>query len=798
MQKQSSWQRILSAAVALCLAVPAVAKEQDKDKDADDPGARRAARDEWYNDNYGHGNANPKKGGPFSPKFMKFMNDAAAKERAKYASTLPGTGSTISPSTDPTASIAATGTTWVNIGPTKANYEQNGSTSLTKSDSGRVRNIIVDPSAPSTIYAAFAGGGVWKSTDGGTTWTPKTETLGSLSVGSLEMDPNNSQTLYLGLGDPFDGTGIGLVKSTDGGNTWMNTVYLGDSTQITDIQVAPGNSNIVMATTNRGLFRSVDAGATWAQVSLATGYNEVPYGWSIAWAGGSRFVATLEAEPSATSGNTEGQIWLTNDNGATWTRSTGVTAGVERMTVAAAPSTRGTPTTATLYALADNHAGDLADLFKSTNGGATWTALGAASKRYKNGNTEARTVSAVFNTQGWYDQLLIVNPTNPNLVFFGGALHLAKTTDGGGTYSQVTNWLAQFSLPYVHADMHTATYDAAGNLYVGSDGGLFVSKDGGTTFSDSMNVGIASHLIYDVGMSAANRDASIVGLQDNGTRVRVGNTSVFNQEIGGDGFDVEIHPTNASLMLGTLYYARVYKSTNAGLDFASACSGITECNNSSTAPFTTKLTRWTGDTTGNTVFTFSNTKVYKTTNFATTWTALGVTGLPTTSLFIRNVGVAKSNVNIIGVAANSGRVFLTNNGGTSWTQVAALPNNGLSISDVAFDTANPNIVYVASVAPDGTKAHAWKSTDFGASWTVLSNGLPAGVPVNQITVDPGSNTTLYAATHLGVYRSTDAGATWARFGAGMPLVEVTDVEILPDSSLVRAATFGRSVWELVP
>ncbi|HEY0093131.1 MAG TPA: hypothetical protein VGB96_02350, partial [Archangium sp.] len=194
----------------------------------------------------------------------------------------------------------------------------------------------------------------------------------------------------------------------------------------------------------------------------------------------------------------------------------------------------------------------------------------------------------------------------------------------------------------------------------------------------------------------------------------------------------------------------------------------------------------------------TNTKVYKSTNFGSTWTAVGVSGLPTTSLFIRNVNVAPSNVNIVGVVANSGRAFVSSNGGTSWTQVGALPNNGLSLSDIVFDPTNPNTVYISSVAPYGTNSHLWKSTDFGASWTAIENGLPAGVPINSVTVDPGSNTTLYAATHLGVYRSTDAGASWARFGAGMPLVNVTDVEILPDSSLVRVATFGRSVWELTP
>lgn len=781
------WQRLFAAA-AVVVTVPAFAGEKD------DPNGRRRAMHEWYNDDYSKA-GKLKKGGPWSAEFRKFMNDAAAKERAQYASQLPGTSTPILPSGDPNASLAATGTTWVNIGPTKANYMQNGSYSLNKTDTGRVRDIIIDPANPLVIYVAFSGGGVWKTTNGGTTWTPLSETLGSLSTGSLASDPNNSNTLYLGLGDPFDGTGIGLVKSVDGGASWFNPVYLGNSTEIADLIVAPGNSNVVLAATNAGLFRSVDAGASFSAIPLNTGFSGAAYGWSIEWAGGTKFVAAIDADPAAASGTYQGQIWVSNDNGATWARSTGVTSsgGLERITVASAPSNR-----SVVYALAANPSGGLADIYKSTNGGTSFVALSAASKRYKNGNAEGRTVGTVFNGQGWYDHMLVVSPTNPNLVFFGGALHMAKTTDGGGTYYQVTNWLGQFSLPYVHADFHAAAFDSTGKLYVGNDGGIFVSADGGATFSDALNVGIPTHLIYDIGISGANRNAVIAGLQDNGTRVRVADTAVYNQEIGGDGFDCEIHATNGNLMLGSLYYSRIQRSTDGGLNWVSACSGISECNNSSTAPFITRMARWTGDATGNTVFTHTNAKVYKSTNFGSSWTAVGVSGLPTTSLFLRNVNVAHSNSNILGVVANGGRAFVSSNGGSTWTQVAALPNNNLSLSDIVFDPTNPNTVYISSVAPTATANHLWKSTDFGASWTVIENGLPAGVPINSITIDPGSNVTLYAATHLGVYRSTDAGASWTRFGSGMPLVNVTDVEILPDSSLVRAATYGRSVWELRP
>jgi photosystem II stability/assembly factor-like uncharacterized protein len=364
----------------------------------------------------------------------------------------------------------------------------------------------------------------------------------------------------------------------------------------------------------------------------------------------------------------------------------------------------------------------------------------------------------------------------------------------------MTNWLAQFNLPYLHADMHCGAYDKNGNLYVGSDGGIFMSSDEGATWTDKYNVGLVSHLLYSVGSSEAAPDAVIGGFQDNGTRVRASNTTTFNQTIGGDGFGAVVHANNGAQMLGSLYYTRIYKSTDGGANFVSASSGILESNNDAAAPFNTHIISFPGDATGNTVFTHVNLKVYKSTNFAGTWTALGTTGFVGTGA-IRNIGVSKSNVNVIGAVATSGRVFLTNNGGTSWKQATATPNNDLSMSSVSFDPADTNIVYVASVAPNATKSHLWKSTDFGTTWTILDgegSGFPAGVAVNSIVTDPNDGATLYAGTHLGVYRSSDAGATWSRFGAGMPLVNVMDFYVAPNSARMRAATFGRGFWELLP
>jgi PKD repeat protein len=811
---RKSWVRAGAVGVVLFLSfaiVPPIdaADSAREGAEADDASARRQAMDEWYNESYADARTNVResrqgRGKPlWSVEYEHFMRDAALRERLRYPSSLPRSGST-DPTGDMISPLVATGTQWTNIGPTRANYAENGGT-LNVTDSGRVNEIVTDPTNTNIIYVGFSGGGVWKSTDNGATWSAKTETLGSLSVGALEIDPNAPSTLYLGLGDAFDGTGIGLAKSTDGANTWSTPVLLGDSTKIVDLQISPGNPAIILAATDKGLYRSTNAGASFSKVTIATGQAVDPWVWTIAWGGGTNFALSLEANSAAATGTTDGQIWRSTDSGATWTRATGVTdtLGVGRITIASAPSAR-----TTMYAMAavPNPTGnDLANLFKSTDGGGSWTGIGKTGSTYKsyaNTNSESSNLATLLGGQGFYNHAVVVDNTNANIAYFGGQLLLAKTTDGGSTFRQTSNWLAQFSLPYVHADFHAAHIAANGNLYVGTDGGIFRSTDAGATFSNSLNIGIASHLVYQVGSSLANRNAVIIGLQDNGTRVRESNTSVFNQEIGGDGFGCNVNRANANQMLGSLYYNRIYKSTNAGLTFTSACSGITECNNPSTGVFITRIAQYAGDTTGNTVFTFSKSRVYRSTNYAGSWTGLGTTGMLASGALIRNLGVAPTNSNVIGIVTSGGGVSITTNGGTSWSQVGTtnLANNGSSLSYIAFDPASTSIVYVASVAPDATKGHLWKSTNGGTTWTQIDGapGFPTGIPVNSIQPDPTNGQYLYAGTHLGVYRSTDGGATWARFGSGLPLVNVTDLYIAPDASLVRAATFGRSVWELIP
>jgi photosystem II stability/assembly factor-like uncharacterized protein len=770
-------------------------------QDADNATLRAKARAEWYNEGYGTprervGARRLRSQGLWSPEFRRFMMAAAERERQKWGALIPGNGDA-APSQDPTDPAQARGgASWLNIGPTKANFIFNGVT-LNVTDSGRVRSFAPHPSDANTLYVAFSGGGVWKTVNGGTNWAPLTEGLGSLSVGWLAMDRANPDTLYLGLGDPFDGTGIGLVKSTNGGTTWSAPVFLGNSTIINHVLVSPAASNVVLASTNAGLFRSTDSGASFTLVPIATGEAVQPYVWSIASTGGTGLVLSLEANFANAA---TGQVWHSADNGATWTRSANIPSGVERITVASAPSAP-----SIVYAMATNAGGNLVDIFRSTTGGVHFRALRAPRQTFTNPTPTVTTpVSGqFFNTQGWYDQMLVVDPGNPNHLFFGGALNTAQVTGADNpttaVWRLVSEWLGRFNLPYVHADAHAAAYDVAGNLYFGTDGGIFKSTNNGASFTDTLNIGITTHLLYHLGSSTINRDVVIGGMQDNGTRLREGNGTIYNQVIGGDGFGCNINASNPQLMLGTVQFLSMRKSTNGGSTFAQACTGGLPCGS---GPFISRVVPWTGSATGDVVITHSNTAVWKTSDYASNWAQSGVAVVSSGAL--RNVNIAHSNQNILGAVASAGRVFVSSNNGASWTDVSAgVPNNGLSLSDIHFDRVDPNIVYMASVAPDAGVAHLWKSTNFGANWARIDgsptpNGFPTGVPVNAVRTDPVSPNIVYAATHLGVYRSTDGGTNWVRYGSGMPLVEVTDFYIAPDNSLVRASTFGRGYWELAP
>ena len=324
-------------------------------------------------------------GGELGPDFTQQLLREAEKERGKYPALFQALGG-------PERPVAVGGTTWVNLGPTTSAFTQNGIV-LNKVDSGRLRTILPDTAdaTGNTVYVLASGGGLWKTTNflnATPTWTPLTDFIGSNISGSVAFGGVTS-TLYVGAGDPFDqGIGGFMVKSINSGSSWSPSIKLGTASKIYDLKVDVTGPDIVLAGTNTGLFRSSDAGANYAAVASIPSTLKV---WSLAKTSAG-WLATTET----TGAGAAGSVYLSTDQGGTWTLvSPGIT-GAGRITLGI-----GLPGDSVVYAFAAN-TGDAAqlDLFRSPDGGSTWTALNVTSQAPINSNTDNTTMD-LMDGQPW-------------------------------------------------------------------------------------------------------------------------------------------------------------------------------------------------------------------------------------------------------------------------------------------------------------------------------------------------------------------------------------------------------------
>jgi photosystem II stability/assembly factor-like uncharacterized protein len=482
---------------------------------------------------------------------------------------------------------------WTRTGPQSALSEWNGSY-YDGLDGGRVATIRVDPTNPATVYIGAIGGGIWKTPDITITepvWTPITNSLATMYIGSFDIDPTNSNVIVAGLGDFWEGNPGGvMVTTTNGGTTWgaprpLTTLLNGTSIKavnIRTVKIDPNNHSNILVAADIGLFRSTNGGSTYTAIDLP---NTAPYGldleggFSIVYtgmtAGKSTFLVSgnyacpgtfppsfnqpttgffVAQCPGLTTGNL-GDIWKSTDSGATWTstRAAGalpvpLNGEMGRINLTTIP---GTPTadSAVVYALAGNQTGSqTVAVMKSLDGGATWLIVAQGRSTLPTnpapGATGADCMSLdIGHGQSQYDLAVAVDPGNPNNVLIGGNLCGARTIDGGATWQIASDWLAfgsgEGSLPYVHADWHNGLVTRVNGQAItlaSSDGGIFASYDifsaarGADVEWFDANVGLDTHLPYSVGSGDpvfGTAQMVLTGLQDNGTRFRVSQTEAY-------------------------------------------------------------------------------------------------------------------------------------------------------------------------------------------------------------------------------------------------------------------------------
>ena len=827
---------------------------------------------------------------PPSPEAKWRILQEALKERDRYS----GTSNVVRAALTPVQ-----GSVFVNLGPTHADLEYNGGI-YHETDSGRVRQIIPHPVDPRILYLSASGGGVWKTYDAGASWEPLGDKLGALSIGTLAMDPASPEVLYLGFGDFVDDAQPGMVKSLDGGATWtaaqtltatytiagVSRALVAD--RVMDIKIDPLNSLLVLVATNEGLFRSINAGDSYAHVALpgvdgnGASVADGPYFiWSIAYAGPHTWVVTGQrhSDPSVTTdkGGDLG-LWRSTDDGGHFTYLPGAIPNAEggdvgRATLAAAASTVDDAATSRIFMLASNLAG-LAqkDVYRSDDGGQSWIKLNVNdSRKPTNPNTDQPNLD-VIAAQAFYNHAIIVDPEKPDVVFVGGMLSMVRSTDAGQNWSVLSDWLPccstapPINLPYVHADFHAFAIATDGTFFAGTDGGIFRSANARTdavsavTFSSALNDGLVTHLVYNVACAPdtwpANMQGWVTGgLQDNGTRVRVldstgAGTTVFNQLLGGDGIGQAVsagtHLLPAPLgngvpdaFLATVEYG-IYKSTDGGNNWSEFGTSSHKNGLVNPLPFFVRLARDEAASDPQTFLTYTKPAavyrsigsigggIWQDVSGMLHWqnpTAVTTRGFTTATgnaaISLRNIATHPGKAGLWGAVSNK-FAYVTPDGGANWNvSVQPKPPGAAGgvygMTSIALDPGDVTgrtyyVTFSATMLVDDlgnfvgpvpeSFGHVLKTTDGGATWLPLTGpGLPF-VPANVIKVDPKDPTTLYVGTSVGLYRSQASG-TWARFGGdSLPLVDVEDVciSLNPDPTLaskrLTVATFGRGFWQI--
>lgn len=663
------------------------------------------------------------------------------------------------------SSIAiAAGETWVEMGPSAMNMS---GWSFGKV-SGRNNAITPHPTDDNTVYFGAAAGGVWKTTNGGTSWTPVFDQVGTLPIGAITLDPSDPSRVWVGTGDKNQGClgaylGQGVSLSTDSGTTWVNKNGSGASAMtlsiVNSVAISTANTSQILtggfgecsasgSLANGGVFRSADGGASWTRV--LTGKVE-----DMAFVPGTN---TAFATVQGTG------VYKTTNGGATWTNSsTGMTATSGRVRLAIAPSN-----SQVMYVLNGSK------LFKTTNGGTNWTSV----------NTSA------CEGQCTYNQALAVHPTDPNKILVG-SIRFAVSTNGGTSLSYLTaNWGTGQK---VHQDTHVLVWSKnnGNRFWVGSDGGIWRSDDSGTTYVN-MNANLNVTQFYDVAVDFSSGDRMFGGAQDNSSSGRTTSTVWGLTYASGDGFMNAIDPTNPNVVLQTSYpngTPSIVRSTTGGANGSFnnlSTTGITSSNN---FPWVTPLA-----TAGSKVWTASDTVYLGTTSAASfSWSKLtgNLGGQPTVLAPKQN---GSSYILYVGTAA--GKVFYSSNAGVANASLSDVTGNlGTGrVSDIAIDPNNISRVFVTRSYFSGS--HLYRSTTGGNTWSAVGAGLPA-VPAHTVAIDPLNTQRVFVGTDIGAYESNDGGDNFVPFNTGLPLgVIVQDLEISGSPHVMVAATYARGAWKV--
>lgn len=630
---------------------------------------------------------------------------------------------------------------WSPVGPSKVPVNHNGI--------GRINCIVIGPNDTNTLYIGAACGGVFISHDGGTTWTSNSDNFPSLSIADIAVNPLHPDTLYAATGDGYGyETGAydifwgglysaGVMKSTDGGASWNTTglSYLQTNKEIIQrLLIHPEKPNILLAATRNGIKRTTDAGATWTTVDAGHVYS----------------MAFRPFSPDTVYAINNSNLRVSYDAGATWQNlKTGMNPVSSRATIGVSPLTPNA-----IWILDANE-----DVKWSHNGGNTFY------------TTNPPDTARFF---GYYDRIFTVSPVDSNyLLAFG--MRMAVSKDGG------VSWARLNPTNDVHVDNHAVAINPLHpeTIYSGNDGGISVTRNGGASWKN-LSDGLMISQLYRMSSSQQSPEIMIGGLQDNGTIVYNGTT--WTHKTGGDGEACAIHPTNDLLQISSWQYGNFYLSSDRGVNFSFL--NITSEDGTWTAPVV-----FDPNNESNIYFGYKN--IYATRDQGTSFIDLTTTTPFTGGATQMAIGTSNSNVIY---ASDMSKIIRSTDAGSTWTTVTGDLPTTLATTRIAVDPRDPMRVYVTKSGYDaGQKVYL--STTGGTTWTSISGDLP-NLPANCIAIDTTTPGALFVGTDIGVYYTDSSQTGWTLYGTALPNVIVNDLHVNYGNYMLRAATFGRGIWEV--
>lgn len=659
-----------------------------------------------------------------------------------------------------------------------------------KNIGGRTLSIAFHPSDTSVIFIGTASGGLWKSETNGLgieAWERVETGFPAVSVASIAIDPVDPQVMYIGTGEVYNNEaaqpavydrlgrglyGIGILKSIDGGESWFSILDWPEAnlSGVSEIIISPDDSNIVLASSSEGLYRSDDAGMNWTQVIdqpmvaqvafqpenpdlvLATvgGYNTTNTGLYKSFDGGLSFIEMVSF-PSFYDGKTRIAFSESNPD--------------------------------KVYASVANTF-ESVGLFVSEDAGDSW---------YIENETD------VAKYQGWYSHDVAVSPLNEDHIVYVG-IDAFVSFDGGENIDQTAIWSSWYfgQVPvggpegpgnYVHADIHAAYFSPhkPEHVYLATDGGLFFSADGGLTWS-GRNGGLQIQQFYaDFSNSQQDEFFAMGGMQDNSTAIYTGEDA-WTRVLGGDGMSTGIDPTDDNNLIGSSQRLNLYKSVDRGESF----SGLFSASSfSDAAAFNGAFDQF--DALPDILYAAGQ-RLYRSFDYGINWNMVTgeyiYNGAPTVKLVLHPENFEHILASTAPAVNANPKVLFSDDGGVTFTVASGLPDR--VFMDFTFDREDNNIAY--AVCSGFGSEHLYRSLDGGLNWEAYGEGLP-DIPTNSIIIDPLRTNQFYLANDIGVYVSDDKGQSWNPWTEGLPMAIYAMDLSLAAGDKIRLASHGNGVYE---